>query len=173
MTRKRASLVAQSVRNFLHCRQILYHLSHQGSPYIYIYKHKSKNWPNLFKLLVLPLSNCFGFEHGYKGIASTLLRETLITSLGNKNFTTVKVLCYQYYVSDYFILFVAFCFNHQCLHFETKLFINFCSNGPLHETPRWREQLELVLESSILALGSFCSLCLLVYYILLHSIPVT
>ena len=95
--------------------------------------------PFMIKILqkeVLPLSNCFGFEHGYKGIASTLLPETLIPSLGNKNFTTVKVLCYQYYVSYCFILLVAFCFNHQCLHFETKLFINFSSNGPLHETPR-------------------------------------
>ena len=95
--------------------------------------------PFMIKILqkeVLPFSNCFGFEHGYKGIASILLLETLVPSLGNKIFTTVKVVCYQYCVSDCFILFVAFCFNHQCLHFETKIFINFCSNGPLHGTPR-------------------------------------
>lgn len=44
--------------------------------------------------LMLPCSNCF--EHGYKVMASILPWVTLMTRLGNKNFLTIKALCYQY-----------------------------------------------------------------------------
>ena len=101
-----------SPRDLLHCRQVLYHLSHQGSPWIYLSPLQSSNslqpsrtlqYPCLLKLLVCSLSLyiCLNF----------------LEYCENEVMQYVYIFCLGYFTQDNYFRIYLYCMHQSFILF--------------------------------------------------------